>query len=80
MMPTVTFFKDSGLIVAGWDRIACIWHLEKGALVGRPFGVTAPVTISPDDRRVASKAADNITMWDVNESTWSVTGATEGAK
>ncbi|KAG2053360.1 hypothetical protein BDR06DRAFT_463819 [Suillus hirtellus] len=49
------FSKTSRWVVTGSDHIARIWDLEKGALIGRPFRVTAPVAVSPDNSRVASR-------------------------
>ncbi|KAG2340644.1 WD40 repeat-like protein [Suillus weaverae] len=68
----IAFFKDSRRVVSGSD-IARIWDIEKGTLVGTPFGGhrlyqgSYAVAVSQDDRRVASSAHDKIFIWDVEE-------------
>ncbi|KAG1816705.1 WD40-repeat-containing domain protein [Suillus subaureus] len=73
LVSAVAFFKDSQrVVVTDSSHVARIWDVEKGALVGGPFGghwsaeSTSPVAVSPDDRRVASSAADDIMIWDVD--------------
>ncbi|KAG2354095.1 WD40-repeat-containing domain protein, partial [Suillus spraguei] len=71
----IVFFKDSQQVIAGSDHVARMWDIEKGALVGRPFGTMRPhehtdavksVAVSPDDGGIASGEDGAIIIWDVD--------------